>query len=119
MDATELNEIQESIIKTIQKLSGDNPAYDYFTVDFIAYINTAINILQGIGVGDASFVLTGVDDKWEDFIPDGKGLGLVKAFIKFKTTLYFDPPNNSFLIQNINDNLKELEYRLYCMYDEP
>ncbi|WP_435891877.1 phage head-tail connector protein [Klebsiella pneumoniae] len=36
----------------------------------------------------------------------------MKTYIQQKVRLLFDPPNNSFLVSAIQENLKELEFRL-------
>ena len=50
---------------------------------------------------------------WNDYIGSSLiNLEGVKNYIYLKTKLVFDPPTNSTTIQAINDNLKELEWRM-------
>ena len=105
--------MNESIFTTI-KNPLDGPADDdSFDADILTYINSAFYSLRQIGVGPKEgFVITGADQTWNDFDTNASLIGEVKTYIQQKVRLLFDPPNNSFLVSAIQENLKELEFRL-------
>lgn len=104
----------ESILNTTKKSLGIDPSDDSFDQDIIPIINTTIFSLSQIGVGPThGFTVTTIDDKWTDYLTNiAINLEAVKTYIYLKTKLVFDPPTNSTVIENINNNLKELEWRM-------
>ena len=83
-------------------------------------INSAFYILYQLGVGrDPShpFRITDVTSVWSDFIDDGL-MELCKDTIVLRVKLMFDPPTNSFLVDNIKEQIKEYEWRLTVGVDE-
>lgn len=104
----------ESIVNTIKKSLGIDPSDDSFDPDIILNINTIIFSLSQIGVGPSNgFVVTTVDDLWTDYITGSTiNLEAIKTYIYLKTKLMFDPPTSSTVIESINANLKELEWRI-------
>ena len=105
--------MNESIFTTIKNLLGVPADDDSFDADILTYINSAFYSLRQIGVGPKEgFVITGADQTWNDFDTNASLIGEVKTYIQQKVRLLFDPPNNSFLVSAIQENLKELEFRL-------
>ena len=102
----------ESILQSVKKQLGITPDYTHFDADIITGINSAFMILNQLGVGpDDPFTITGADEVWTDFIEDGK-IELVKSYIPLRVKLLFDPPTNSFLVENINRQIAEFESRM-------
>lgn len=103
----------ESILLTIKKLIGIDENYEHFDVDIITSINTALNILNQIGVGpEDGFCIKGTDEKWKDFIGDDIKIEMVKTYIYLKCKKIFDPPASSSLLKAIDEQIAELEWRL-------
>ena len=100
----------KSILEEIKKLLGIEREYTQFDTDIIMFINTAIMALNQIGVCD-NFTISGYDDKWSDFLKPDKFEG-AKTYIYLKVRLIFDPPSTSFVIEAINKELSETEWRL-------
>lgn len=70
-------------------------------------------ILNQLGVGPTDgFYVTGKEEKWMDFIYDRKDLEAVKSYVYLKTRLLFDPPSNAFLVEAIERQIKEFEWRV-------
>lgn len=102
----------DSILETIKKLDGILEDYEYFNTDIVLCINTAFAVLNQLGVGpDDPFVITGPDETWDEFDYDGSK-EMIKSYIALRVRLFFDPPTSSYLVQNINDQIKELEFRM-------
>lgn len=105
--------MNESIFTTIKNLLDVHADDDSFDADILTYINSALYSLRQIGVGPKEgFVVTGADQTWSEFSTNASLIGEVKTYIQQKVRLLFDPPNNSFLVSAIQENLKELEFRL-------
>ncbi len=104
----------ESILTSIKKLLGITEEYEQFDDDIIMHINTVFLNLSQIGVGPGEgFSIEGADALWSDYLPDTHKLfEAVKTYIYLKVRLLFDPPINSAVIESINRNIAEIEWRL-------
>lgn len=103
----------DSILLTIKKMLGVDRDFDGFDTDIIIGINSALMNLNQIGVGPAeAFSITNQDAVWSDFLDSTTNLEGAKVYIYLKTRLSFDPPANSFLVEAINKQISELEWRL-------
>lgn len=104
--------MEESILKTIKKLIGDNPTNPSFTIDLIIHINTVLNILHQLGVPtEDKFVITGDDEVWDDYLDDEKYLDMVKTYVYMKCRIVFDPPTGS-VKDAFEKQIAELEWRI-------
>lgn len=103
----------DSILTSIKKLLGIEEEYTQFDTDIIVGINSALMTLSQLGVGlTTSFMITDKTSTWVDFLGDKNDIEGVKLHVYLKTRLSFDPPSNSFLIDAIKEQIKELEWRL-------
>ena len=103
----------DSILTSIKKLLGITEEYEHFDQDIIIHINTALMILTQLGVGPSEgFFIKDKYALWSDFITDVKTLEAVKSYIYLKVRMLFDPPTSSSLMNAMEQNMKELEWRL-------
>lgn len=110
--------MEASILETIKKLLGIDPSYNQFDTDVIMGINSAFMSLNQLGVGpDTCFSISGSTKTWGDFFGERIDLDGVKMYIYLKVRLSFDPPQNSFLVESINKEISELEWRLNVQAD--
>ena len=103
----------ESILTSIKKLLGPEEDYTHFDTDIVIHINTALFRLHQLGVGPKEGMT--IKDKtqtWSEFFLDRTDLEAVKTYVYLKVRLVFDPPQTSFLLAAINDQIKELEWTL-------
>lgn len=106
--------MSSSILNDIKKLLGIDEAYEAFDTDIRIHINSAFTTLAQLGVGPpGGFVITGKDETWSVFIPDAIKMESIKSYIYIKVRLLFDPPTNSFLVDSLNAQAKEYEWRLH------
>ena len=107
-------EITESILTSIKKLLGIDAEYKHFDPDLIMHINSVLSILTQLGVGPPNgFSITGNGEKWNDFITkESNNFSLVKSYMHLKVKLLFDPPLSSAVIESINKQISEFEWRL-------
>lgn len=104
----------ESILISIKKLLGSSEDYHHFDDDIIMHINTAFLSLTQIGVGpENGFMIEDETAYWEDFLPGDPAIfQAVKICVYQKVRLLFDPPLSSAVIEAINRQIAELEWRL-------
>lgn len=102
--------MDNSILNTIKAMIGPSASYDTFDVDLITHINTSFFRLYQLGVGpDKPFKIEDDSAEWSDFIEDGT-IESVKTYVYLKAKLYFDPPTNSALLNEMREQIKELEW---------
>lgn len=102
-----------TILNSIKQLLGIHPDVDAFDDSLRMNINTVFMILNDLGVGpEKAFVMTTGEETWVDFTDDADLAEQVKTYIYLKVRLIFDPPSTSFVIDAINKNIQELEWRL-------
>lgn len=103
----------ESILTSIKKLLGIVEDYTQFDTDIILHINSVFSSLMQLGVGpEDGFHISDKTQTWNDYIGDSKDVQMVISYVYLKVRLLFDPPTNSFLVQSMNDQIKEFEFRL-------
>lgn len=105
----------ESILTSIKKLLGISEEYDQFDADIIMHINSVFLNLTQLGVGPSKgFYIEDKSAEWSDFvnIEDNAQLQAIKTYVYLKVKLVFDPPLSSSVIESINRQIAELEWRL-------
>ena len=92
---------------------GGSAEYNVFDVDLCSFINSSIMKLYQMGIGEIGFSVDGEEQTWRDYLGnDFEKLRSVVDFIYTEVRMKFDPPSNSFVMNAMKDNLKELEWRL-------
>lgn len=110
--------MEESILNSIKKLLGITKEYTHFDPDIIMHINSVFMILNQIGVGpDKTYSISDESSKWTDFMPDEEMLHAVKSYIYLKVKMLFDPPSSSSMMESMNRQISELEWRLNVASD--
>lgn len=103
----------ESILTSIKKLLGIAEEYTHFDADLIMHINSVFSILTQLGVGPSTgFSIEDDSATWDEFIPEGQNIELVKSYMHLKVKLLFDPPLTSAVMESINKMIGEFEWRL-------
>ena len=110
----------ESILTSIKKLLGITEEYEHFDPDIIMHINSAFSVLTQLGVGPKEgFRIEDESTTWSEFLNDDPRLEFVKTYIHLKVKLVFDPPLSSAVIESINRQISELEWRINVSVDTP
>lgn len=108
----------ESILTSIKKLLGISEEYEQFDLDIITHVNSIMATLTQLGVGPKDgFFVTSKEQTWEDFMTDNPKLAFVKSYVYLKVKLLFDPPSSSAVIESINKQIGELEWRIFTEAD--
>lgn len=107
-----------SILTGVKKTLGIDEEYRAFDPDILMFTNSVLSNLNQIGVGpEQGFQIEDEAATWEDLLDGDPRLNNVKAFVHLKVRLLFDPPATSFAITALQDQAKELEYRIYTMIE--
>lgn len=107
--------MDNSILYDVRKRLGIADEDTDFTSDVVSCTNSALFILNQMGIGKEGFYITpSGTEKWSDFLT-GKQLNLraVKDWVALKVKMMFDPPTSSIVKQSLDEMLKELEWRIY------
>lgn len=108
----------ESILESVKHLLGPGSCDDHFDDDLIIFINGVFSQLTQLGVGpEKGFFIDGPDKSWEEYISDDPKLEMVKTYMYTKVRLRFDPPQSSSVIQLMQQDASELEWRLNVAVD--
>ena len=104
----------DSILTSIKKLIGIAEDYTQFDADIIMHINSVFMSLNQLGVGPtAGFSIADKSKTWKDYLgSDEVKLEAVKSYIYLKVRLMFDPPASSVVVEAIERNRAELEWRI-------
>lgn len=106
---------EESILNTIKKMLGIDDDCQSFDQELIVFINSVFPTLYQIGVTEVEdFFITSFEQTWSDidiYQPDM--LNMIKSYIYMKVRMLFDPPTTSFVLESLNNQTKELEWRIY------
>ena len=105
--------MDENILDSIKILLGIQPDDFNFDAEILMHINSVFMILHQLGVGPTTaFKITSNSEDWDDFLTTSVDLEAVKSYIFLKVRLLFDPPQNSFLVDSIEKQIAEFEWRL-------
>ena len=103
--------MDDSILNSVKHMLGS--CDDYFDSDLITFINGVFSTLMQLGVGPkAGFAISGPNETWSSYTENKPELDIVKTFVYTKVRLRFDPPQSSSVIQLMQQDASELEWRL-------
>lgn len=110
--------LPDSILDTTKKSLGLDADYDAFDVDIILLINSAFSTFNQLGIGPlAGFMIEDKNKLWSEFTQDDLKINSVKTLMFLKVKFVFDPPGTSFVLTAIENQIKELEWRLNAVVD--
>ena len=101
-----------SILESIKQMLGIASEDINFDRELIIYINGALMIINQLGVGPVGYSIKDETNTWDEFLLDRTDLELVKTCVYLRVRLIFDPPQNSFLVAAIKEQITEYEWRI-------
>lgn len=105
-----------SILQSTKLLLGIAPTITDFDPNVISAINASIFTLKQIGIGtkDGRLVYDGETTYQELFADNNPDVDIeaIKQYIACKSRIVFDPPQATALLQSLQDQIRELEWRL-------
>ena len=105
----------ESILTSVKDDLGIAEEYTHFDSQIIRHINSVFMILNQIGVGPPEgFYIEDELTTWTEFIENVGELELVK-FLRVR--LLFDPPLGGTVMESMNNQIREFEFRLNVAAD--
>jgi hypothetical protein len=109
----------DSILNSVKKNLGLDASYLAFDDDVIMNINSVFGTLNQLGIGPADgFAIEDDSAVWDDFLAGDVKLNSVKMYVYLRVRLAFDPPTTSYHISAVNDQIRELEWRLNTYREE-
>lgn len=104
--------MEESILNSTKKILGIAEDYTAFDVDIITHINSTFATLYQLGVGPTDgYFIEDSSNEWSEFTTD-LGFNLVRSYMFLKVRMLFDPPATSFVINAMEKQIAELEWRI-------
>lgn len=112
--------METSILTSTKKILGIAQDYVAFDLDVITHINAALSTLTQLGVGPASgFMIEDAGSDWSEFLDDSDpNQALAKTYVHLKVRMLFDPPATSYLLNALNEQLTQFEWRLSVNREE-
>jgi hypothetical protein len=105
--------MSDSVLRNTKKILGLDEDYTAFDDDVIMHINSVLSTLNQLGIGpDEGFAIEDDSETWDTFLGDDPRLNSVKTYIYLRVRILFDPPTTSYLINSMNEQIRELEWRL-------
>lgn len=112
-DTQNTENMNESILISIKKLLGLTANDNSFDTDIIIHINTALMVLNQLGVGpEEGFSIESSEEDWSDFVDDKEHLDAIKTYIYLKVKIVFDPPQHGPTEDALKESIREYEWRL-------
>ena len=109
----------DSILNSVKKLLGLGETYTAFDLDVIIHINSVFSTLSQLGVGpNQGFMIEDDTATWSDFIPTDARYSSVKTYVYLRVRVLFDPPQTGYLVEAIQKQIAELEWRLNVQREE-
>lgn len=114
MEEKQMEQMTESILDSVKTLLGLGTDNSDFDPNIVININAALLILFQNGIGTkSSFVITGKEETYEDFVTDPGTVGMVKMFLFYKVKIWFDSEStSSVLIDQYNKTADEFLWRM-------
>ena len=111
--------MEESILNTVKKVLGIDPAYEVYDLDLLIYINGIFADLHQIGFGPKQgFGIHDAEAKWSDYTHDNLLVENIKPFIIMRCRQSFDPPQTGPLAEALDAMIKKQEWRIYLYADQ-
>lgn len=111
--------MSESILTSVKQNLGLSEDYTAFDSDILLYINGVFSTLHQLGIGPQNgFEIADATPTWDAFIGGQRPLNAVKTYVYLRVRLLFDPPGTSYLVDALNNQIKEHEWRLNQLREE-
>lgn len=104
---------EHSILISVKKMLGIDKSYTPFDSEIVMHINGVLSTLTQLGIGpEKGFHISGESERWEDFMGKDDRLNDVRSYVYLRIRLLFDPPASGFGVTAIQEQLKELTWRI-------
>ena len=103
----------ESILTSVKKNLGLDEDYTVFDSDKTLYINGVFSTLHQLGIGpEDGFMIEDKTATWDDFTGGDVRYNMVRTYMYLRVRLLFDAPNTQYLVEALNNQIREHEWRM-------
>ncbi len=105
---------EASILTSVKNTLGIDSSLTVFDAVILMHINSVFSTLNQLGIGPPEgYMIEDAVPTWDAFLNDDTRLNSVKSYISLKVRLLFDNATlTSFVIEAMDKQIKELEWRL-------
>lgn len=108
-----------SILQDVKKALGLPASVTAFDPDITLYINAVFSTLSELGVGPVGgFMIVDGTETWDTFLGADPLLNSAKVYVILRVRVLHDPPTAPALMNAIDSQIKELEWRLNVHMEE-
>lgn len=113
--------MDESILDSIKQLLGIAKEDDAFDNDILVNINSVFSTLYQLGVGTKEhYFVTNGEETWIAIFAEEQDLiDFIKLYTYMKVRVIFDPPTSSFVLESLNKQIQEIEWRITVQAESP
>jgi hypothetical protein len=105
--------MSDSILDNTKKVLNLAPDYTAFDQDVILHINSVFSTLNQLGVGPVEgFMIEDNGPIWDTFLEGDPRLNHIKTYVYLRVRMLFDPPTTGYHVTAMQEQIKELEWRL-------
>jgi hypothetical protein len=105
--------VTESILNSTKKALGIADDYTAFDRDIVMHINSVFSVLQQLGIGPTDgFEIADDSETWDTFLAGEKKYNQVKTLMYLRVRMLFDPPTTSYLVDAMQKQIGEIEWRI-------
>jgi len=105
--------MESSILNSTKEVLGILVDYEAFDLAVITHINAAFAALAQLGVGpEEGFTIEDDSQEWETLALPQNQLNMARTYIFLKVRMLFDTPATSFMIDAMERQIAEHEWRL-------
>lgn len=111
--------MSDSILTSTKKVLGITEEYTAFDVDILMHINSVFSTLNQLGIGPTDgFMIEDASLTWDDFLGGNLSINSVKTYVFLRVKMIFDPPSTSYVLSAMQEQIKELEWRLNVTHED-
>ena len=108
----------DSVLLSVKKVLGLEPDYTHFDPDIILHINTMLMTMTQLGVPvPIGFSVEDDTATWTELTGGLTDIQAVKSYLYLKVRLIFDQPATSFVIEAMERQAQELEWRIIAQME--
>lgn len=105
--------MEDSILISTKKILGLPEEYTPFDLDVITHINATFSTLSQIGIiPNDGFMIEDETAMWSELNLVTNWSTQIRTYMFLKVRMLFDPPTTSYLIEAMEKQIKEIEWRL-------
>lgn len=105
--------MENSILNSTKEILGLQADYAPFDLAVITHINSAFSILAQLGIGpEEPFAIEDDSMEWDELALPQNQLSMARTYVFLKVRMLFDVPATSFMIDALERQISEHEWRL-------